>query len=61
MRAQPFRPRERRRLRRLARRSWAEAQIDPFSYAASDALEALDQEAQPIEWFVMRATARGSR
>lgn len=58
MRARPISLRERRRLRRLARRSWAESQINPFSHDADEALAALDAEVQPIEWFVLRATAR---
>lgn len=53
----PYRPRERRHLRRLARRSWREAQKDPFSFTAGVALEALSDASEPIELLILRLTA----
>lgn len=57
MRLTPYRPREARRLRRLARLSWAEARRDPFSHDANAALEALADAAEPIEVLVLRAVS----
>lgn len=59
MRVRPFTPREARRLRRLARRSWAHVETDPFSSEAGEALDQLTLAAPPTEHLVMLAI-RGS-